>query len=603
MLVYGDPATNVPLPHLLQRIRARITSPGAALDLDGIRHLLTLAGQLEQGAEDSLPHMVSSAEAERILPGIRRITDVAAAWFHDVWTVAAGKNHAETRLDPATCASVLSDIIEDMPPLLQAPVSVKIPEGFAFYTLFPEQYCVAALRWLHHHPEPRGRIAVVGIRSIGTTLSAVVAATLAARGLDVHRTTTRPTGHPFERAVDRWSVPLRDPAWALVIDEGPGLSGSSMAAAADALVRAGLDRSRISFLPGHDHPPGAAACESVRAWWRTTPRYVARLDELRWNGLSLPEILAEQTRRLLEADVPVERVDDCSAGRWREHVYASPDEWPAVCAAFERTKYRCRLADGRSVLWKFIGLAGPADADADPVRPAFETLQARARTGWTTPALGASLGFLATPWMEGTPLTRSDVTPRLLSHIGRYIAGTATRPLGGTQQRDALRRLREIACCNIREAFSDADIPHLLRLYEHAATQISDSLPSCGDGRLAPHEWLRTPDAAILKTDALAHDCDHTAVGPQPLAWDIAGALVEWGIESCESDLLTPIVELHGRAVLESLPLTRVSYAAFRLGQCRLCAEMKSGDPAEQRRLRRAAESYAADIRRTLTSS
>jgi hypothetical protein len=34
-------------------------------------------------------------------------------------------------------------------------VRVKVPEGFAFYTLFPEQYLDAARGWLAAHEEPR----------------------------------------------------------------------------------------------------------------------------------------------------------------------------------------------------------------------------------------------------------------------------------------------------------------------------------------------------------------------------------------------------------------------------------------------------------------
>src|SRR5207248_10773774 len=60
-------------------------------------------------------------------------------------------------------------------------VTVNAPEGYAFYALYPEQYCVAAERWLADHPDARsGRTLVVGARSIGTSLSAVVAGWVAA---------------------------------------------------------------------------------------------------------------------------------------------------------------------------------------------------------------------------------------------------------------------------------------------------------------------------------------------------------------------------------------------------------------------------------------
>jgi hypothetical protein len=45
------------------------------------------------------------------------------------------------------------------------------------------------------------RAAVVGVRSIGTALSAIVAAVLNANGWQAHRFTLRPGGHPYTREV------------------------------------------------------------------------------------------------------------------------------------------------------------------------------------------------------------------------------------------------------------------------------------------------------------------------------------------------------------------------------------------------------------------
>src|SRR5207248_4140661 len=120
---------------------------------------------------------------------------------------------------------------------LDTPLTVKIPEGFAFYALYPEQYCLAALHWLADHKtaSPR-RAAVVGIRSIGTTLSAVVSAALGAAGWEVQRLTVRPTGHPYSRQAEITREELGEAVWGLVVDEGPGQSGSSMAATAAALA-------------------------------------------------------------------------------------------------------------------------------------------------------------------------------------------------------------------------------------------------------------------------------------------------------------------------------------------------------------------------------
>ena len=64
------------------------------------------------------------------------------------------------------------------PPVIDLPrfVELRLPEGFAFYAVYPEAY-VEAARKLRLSGPPR----VIGIRSIGTTLGAIVAAALHAQ--------------------------------------------------------------------------------------------------------------------------------------------------------------------------------------------------------------------------------------------------------------------------------------------------------------------------------------------------------------------------------------------------------------------------------------
>lgn len=172
-----------------------------------------------------------------------------------------------------------------------AEIEMKIPEGFTFYQLFPEQYAVAAHKWMTAH-KPTGVIIVIGLRSIGTTLSAVVTNELQKAGWEVRRITARPSGPPFDRK-------LRLPEWVtsegsvfLIVDEGPGMSGSSFAAARRAI---GSNR-EVHFFPSHNGPPGAAATEETRRIWRETPRWTATLEETsiqkpegaRFVGPSLP---------------------------------------------------------------------------------------------------------------------------------------------------------------------------------------------------------------------------------------------------------------------------------------------------------------------------
>jgi hypothetical protein len=119
---------------------------------------------------------------------------------------------------------------------------------------------------------------------------------------------------------------------------------------------------------------------------------------------------------------------------------------------------------------------------------------------------------------------------------------------------------------------------------------------SYGDGRMAPHEWIRGPEK-IFKSDVGGHDADHTMVGRQSVLWDIAGALVEWDL--ADGNAISFFAELQQRGMRideTALKFFELGYAAFRFGQCSLCAEMNSHDQAERKRLLHAAEFFQQRI-------
>ncbi len=101
------------------------------------------------------------------------------------------------------------------------------------------------------------------------------------------------------------------------------------------------------------------------------------------------------------------------------------------------------------------------------------------------------------------------------------------------------------------------------------------------------------PNGELRKVDGVGHDCDHTLIGRQPVAWDIAGAIVEWQLES----------ELRAERLLQAyLPggrsgdrrrharVLQAAYLAFRAGQCALAAQVH--DPYERDRLLAAYAAY-----------
>ena len=58
------------------------------------------------------------------------------------------------------------------------------------------------------------------------------------------------------------------------------------------------------------------------------------------------------------------------------------------------------------------------------------------------------------------------------------------------------------------------------------------------DGRMQPHEWLLSADGHMLKTDSGSHGDDHFFPGPTDIAWDLAGAMVEWEMTAEQSAIL-----------------------------------------------------------------
>ena len=442
-------------------------------------------------------------------------------------------------------------------------LDVKVPEGFEFYALYPEQYARAALVWSAEHT--RESVLVVGIRSIGTTLSAVVEAVLARKGWQVLRMTVRPHGHPFDRQVDI-VLPSPLPRLGIVVDEGPGLSGSSFKCVAEALIRAGV--SDVSLFTGHGNPPARA--ESAD-WWKTPGRYFTPLEKVTWNERSLADHLMNRSAAF--ANGGDHGLADMSAGRWRSAAYASPEQWPAVTIPFERSKYRCG-----PILWKFSGLGSFVVGR----KTMGEWRLAESAVG-AAEIVDSWNGFTATRWIQGR---RANITdgraPELIETLAEYVASGKQERLNAAEYEDAIARLARIV------EMKDTAILRGPRA-GFAATG------AC----LAPWDWVQSAQSAWVLTDFFGHDCNHTAPGQQPLEWDIAGTVVEWQFddEQCAHFLGS----LHDKGITvapETLDFFCSAYAAFRLGQFELGLEMHVECPEERKRLERACQRYRESINR-----
>jgi hypothetical protein len=425
---------------------------------------------------------------------------------------------------------------------LPAQVMLTRPEGFAYYAVHPLDFA-RATEALSLGRRP---VFVVGLRSIGTTLSAVVVAA-ARRHAPAERITVRPTGHPYDR---RLALTARERAWVargvacdaafVVVDEGPGLSGSSLLAVAEALAEAGVPCSCVVILCSHA-PDGHAllARDAARRYGR----------------------FRVQARIPAQAS-PEGAVELLGGGAWRGVVYGDVAAWPASWISMERLKYRGR--DGR--LLKFEGLG-----------PYGEEVAARARTlaeAGLGPALrSAGDGYLSYEWIGGQPLSTADLTPDILVRMAGYCAfRTRAFPAAAGDELAAMVRANHAAELG-------HDLERELRL--------PCPSPVITDGRMLPHEWCLTGAGRLVKVDGATHGDDHFLPGPTDIAWDLAGIIVEWDLSGDAQDhLLAEYRARSGDDARERIDDYMLAYALFRLAYVKMAAGALRGSDEEPRLLR-----------------
>lgn len=479
---------------------------------------------------------------------------------------------------------------------LPGPAALHIPEGYAYYALYPESYLEAAGRFFHDRRP--GRAVCIGIRSIGTSLSSVVAAALEADRCEVRSLTVRPRGHPFDRNLSL-SPGLEEMlrrevrACFLVIDEGPGLSGSSFSSVARKLSGLGIADDRIVFFPSWQGDEKKFLSEAARARWPRHRKYTVPFEEVSINRPPVSPFLEG-------------RLFDLSGGRWRSLFYRDLSEYPPVQPQHERRKYLRFAPDavpsepfrfwervpGRpSPGWmKFAGLGRYGR---------LKRLQAErlAGEGFSPPVVGLDNGFLVTRFIEGTPLSAGSAHPRLLDTVARYLA-FRRKTLPGVRS-ISFDAMMEMIRVNIEEGLGEASAA-LLKPLERFRAPFDAEVPVAIDGRMAPHEWLRTA-GGYLKTDGVDHHDDHFFPGCQEIAWDIAGAAVEFALDREGEAALVERCQFHMNdpGLMSRLPFYLVAYLAYRVGYATLAAETLGATP-DGARFKALSETYALRLKKEI---
>lgn len=497
--------------------------------------LLLRAGELECAVSDATGQCSS----------LERITDALAALLMDS---SAVPHLSELLLELAT---------------IEVPerASVTAPEGFAYYALHP----LAFAEILNKPGTLPAAAVVVGIRSIGTTLSAVTTAALRSRGVSAERMTVRPAGHPYNRKTE-FSASQQEMirhksnqgAQFLIVDEGPGLSGSSFLSVAEALVASGIPEQQIRILCGHEPQIDSLRADNGPQRWRRFQHVAA---------VSAPQLPSK-----------AEGAAFIGGGEWRKRFWPDESQWPASWVSFERLKFLDDREDPR--LLKFAGLGHYGT-------PVFERERAVAKAGFgPEPKLEGS-GFVSYPWIQGRiqgrPMQPQDLSEKSLARLADYCA---FRVRAFPSNCHDLAGLQKMATHDLQE----------LELADGVDLRLE--CPVFCDGKMQPHEWLLTPSGQMLKTDSGSHGDDHFFPGPTDIAWDLAGAIVEWHMDAGTTEQFLEMYRLaSGDNAVPRVSDFVKAYAVFRCAYCLMAANALQGT-YEQMRFEHAAQAYRLRVAR-----
>lgn len=459
-------------------------------------------------------------------------------------------------------------------------ITVIPPEGFAHFALDPEAYAVAAEAYRADAGEARAaRAVVVGVRTIGTTLSAIVAA-----ALDTPRTcTVRPRDRTGTRriaadrslaaAVSRWA---EDGGDVLIVDEGPGVTGETLAVTFDWIRELGVPEGRIVLVPSRAWGLELAPPER-RQWFERARKYAPPPEDAR-------------PRRLADA-LGLSNLQDLSAGHWRKVVPGAARE--AAFVIRERVKHLGHRHGDGSRLIRYIGLARWGEALARRA--------ARLAEAGLGPAPECLFdGFLVCEWVPGRIVSRETARrdAEFFAALERYLRGRA--PLFPTGRPVSAAEVVATLIVNATDALGTN--PAGLAAAARRIQALPEREAVIPDARLHAREWIESP-AGYRKVDAIDHGDGIWFPGPTDRAWDLAAASIEFDLDPAA---LRRLIERCARAagddatvLADAVAAYRPVYAASSIAEATLAAR-EAPDGEDRRRLEREAGRYRGALVATL---
>lgn len=521
-------------------VKEQLTRLRRLIQAGDTESLLVEAGMLEQGVVDALCVREDS-------------WGTVQQMFRDL-LLATGSGYVASRTGKAVRfeqESVLRALDTLERTELPVQVTARVPEGYLHYAIDPEDYARAAGEYVCHAGATRAEKAiVVGVRSIGTSLSGVVAAVTGS----LLTLTLRPLGASGERRIvasEPLSIQMRgwiaDGRDILIVDEGPGATGETLFCIGYWLRGLGARDSQIILFPSHTGGMGLAP-QVRKDWFYAQRKYPPPGGSDRVN----------RTAAVLGFSV----VESLSGGRWRDLVPGGASTPANV--NHERLKYMARDASGSLYLLRYVGLGVWGEE-------AYERARSLASQGVGPEIAGFERGFMAYRWQDGMGARQAAVfSPSFWRAVAAYLNARWSR--FGTGRAAApeslIPALRENAC----EALG-ADIPGLAE-----AIGMLEDLPEheavIADARMRPVEWIEVR-GGYVKVDAWEHGDGTRLPGPVDPAWDYAAASVEFGWGKRELGEILDRLPLQGssrRELEKAVEVYRAPYAACCLGEADIAA-------------------------------
>jgi hypothetical protein len=528
---------------------------------DALAGMLVSSAAQETASADSVLQVSAEQPGEQFATSVQPKGDVLLISNE----LSAGARAGAPGMNRNPARELLARLDSIRPP---AQLQVSVHEGFAYYALHP----LKIVSLLQELPVPP-RAAVLGIRSIGVTLSAVLAAALKRRGSAASRITVRPTGHPYERRLafsegQRSWIRSHAGSQFLIIDEGPGLSGSSFLAVAEALTEAGVKAKDILLIGSRWPDPSQLRSSNAAERW----------SRFRFTCLESAPYLPDG------AAIPI------GGGQWRDEFLSGDEARPAAWTQLEMAKF---LSADRRLFYKFEGFGHFGGEIGRRAR-------VLAAAGLGPEYLGSSSGFGIYGISSSRRLQPAEFSPELQPQRmeNRHSLGTPefhpSTPMSGVLGTpELLRRLAEYCAFRLRQFPADDSQPSALDemaswnwslefgpTADYRALEVEHRV-FC-DARMMPHKWLISPDGRLLKLDGVAHGDDHFFPGPCDIAWDLAGTIIEWKLQGPEQEyFLEQYRRASGDDARRRLPAYLKAYAAFRFGWCKMAALASAGTADE----------------------